>query len=115
MRNTPEEILKKHLLEEGHTEASLKWLNPSILKANIAAMQEYKLQTRRYNLLRLPFRLMVFPFILTSLLIGLIRQLLVYIFDYIAYGGEILAYNNKNSPKMITEVYDKLEDLLKIK
>jgi len=58
-------------------------------------------------------RILGLPFFLCLNVIGMIFHLFLLSKYFILYGGEAIAYNKKTTPKMIADVYYKLENNLK--
>ena len=54
-------------------------------------------------------RIIALPFWIGIISIHLIFLWLKFIVSFVLYGGEAIAYESKNSPKKISQVYYKLE------
>ena len=57
-------------------------------------------------------RILGLPFFMCMALIGVVYLWLKYIKNYILYGGEAIVYTHKNEPKMIKDIYEKIQERL---
>lgn len=62
------------------------------------------------SLVKIILRLITLPFLSVVVLIALFRQFLQFCWQYLCYGGECIAYADKNSRKNINDVYALLEE-----
>lgn len=53
-------------------------------------------------------RILGLPFFLGLNIVGMIFHIFLLAYYFIKYGGEAVAYDKKNSPKMIANIYDEL-------
>jgi hypothetical protein len=57
-------------------------------------------------------RILTLPFVLGMLLIALVKSAFNFTVNYMRFGGELLAHKQKNSTRSVSEVYDKINELI---
>jgi hypothetical protein len=113
MENTAKEILEKHLIENGHTKESLKYVKSETQQAIINAMNEYKYgESHNPWIYRIITRLLMFIPWLCIQLVGHSIMLIKQIVNYAIYGGETITYTRYSRQPMIIDVFDKVSKLV---
>ena len=64
------------------------------------------------KIFRIIGRILAFPFWLALAIVGYFILLLRFMANYIRHGGEAITYYIDNKPKTISDVYDKLTELI---
>lgn len=57
-------------------------------------------------------RILGFPFFAVLSLLGALFLWIKYMKNFILYGGEAISYTHKNEPKMINDIYEKIQERL---
>jgi len=59
--------------------------------------------------MKILFRLLAFPFILSLAILSSIMRIGYFAYHFLMYGGETMVYLNKDEPKTINDIYTELK------